>query len=333
VIDRMRNNSHNPTDHPSADGKPGDTPSFGRLAKRITAWTTNILATAIVLVAALGIGRQVRKWWGVEGNPASPAEVAIPGGQIGDPEVPHVLHFGDQPWSIQRQTVQGGEAQATTALRAACRQALEKADFPATPPGREEQNLLAKLQRQTPVAEELGAWRLFEPSEGVPLVVGVRESPNQNHPEAGTELAETARRVVVWGLAVPEDRANWSLYSFRLESGSSKKVGLLPELPYPPGGRRLLSVTVGEGGALAAFSGRQESGEWKPWYEDWFAQRGWKPAGAWRVRGTGWHLRYVSPDEERPAAVDVQFGPDGRGQWTGMVMVSPGLVTKESHLP
>ena len=41
-------------------------PGFAGLAKRISAWTTRGLLTLMVLVAGLGFGRQVLKWWAAD---------------------------------------------------------------------------------------------------------------------------------------------------------------------------------------------------------------------------------------------------------------------------
>ena len=44
-------------------------PGFAALAKRISSWTTNSLLTLLVLVAGLGFGRQVLKWWRADASP------------------------------------------------------------------------------------------------------------------------------------------------------------------------------------------------------------------------------------------------------------------------
>src|SRR5262245_66416391 len=57
---------------PPADSIAPAPGGFGRLARRIAGWTANLLATALVLVAGLGIGRQVLVWW-YESPPVPPA--------------------------------------------------------------------------------------------------------------------------------------------------------------------------------------------------------------------------------------------------------------------
>ena len=43
---------------------------MGRLALRISRWTTNSLLTVMLLVIALGFGRQVLHWWHDDAAPA-----------------------------------------------------------------------------------------------------------------------------------------------------------------------------------------------------------------------------------------------------------------------
>ncbi len=107
---------------------PKEPPSLGRLARRISAWTTNSLLTLMLVVIALGFGREVLHWWHDEGTlPA--AAPAMPADRLGDAAAPHVLEFGDQAWSIRRQEFSGPPGDVPAALQAACRAAI--VDTPA----------------------------------------------------------------------------------------------------------------------------------------------------------------------------------------------------------
>src|SRR5688572_15129356 len=56
----------------SEPATPTTTGGYGCLARRIGGWTANLLATAIVVVACLGLGRQILMWW----NEVSPPPAA-----------------------------------------------------------------------------------------------------------------------------------------------------------------------------------------------------------------------------------------------------------------
>ena len=98
-------------------------PSLGRLARRISAWTTNGLISVMLVVIGLGFGREVLHWWHDEGGvpAAAPPMAADP---LGDGAAPHLLEFGDQAWSVRRQEFSGLWADVSAALQAACRRAI-----------------------------------------------------------------------------------------------------------------------------------------------------------------------------------------------------------------
>ena len=234
------------------------------------------------------------KWWAADATPPAETSVAaLASDGLGDPAKAHFLQFGNQPWSIERQEIRGDKEQAAAALRAATRKFLITVDAaasepPTTPAG---ERFLELLARSTPVDEEPGKWRLFEFTDGFPMTVGVRLVPNNRAipPNAGGDnLAGTAYRVVVWGIAVPMGTEAWTLYTLRpsgpVDSGGSAMLGV----PLPPGCSVTLALRVAEGGAMATWTGNAEPAQWKRYYDDWFARQGWRPAVAWHAVGAGW---------------------------------------------
>ena len=324
---------------------------FAQLARRISAWTTNSLLTIIILLAGLGFGRQVLRWWAADSHGPATATPSIGGSEtIGDPSQPHLLHFGDQPWALRRQALAGDRQAATIALRRATRQAIESAASPSKPPSAAESRLLASLDRWKPVDESPGKWRLYELPQGFPLVVGVQDISENARDTSGataglsssaeaapspprgkaapkrsreSKLASPPRRVVVWGLAIPMASQAWTLYTFQPEQTESHQNSRLPEISLPPKANRLLAVQVGDcGGAVIAFSGSAGLEAWKRFYDDWFAGQGWKAAAPWRCVGASWHRHYATAGSRQPASAEIRLGPDGRGQNTGVVMTS-----------
>ncbi len=106
------------------------------LARRVSGWTSNFLATGIVLVAAVGVGRQLVMWWGVEPADAvapEPAAMSNPGVLSEAGEQPFQLTFG-AGYSLRRIELAGDLAAATRRLQAECRTILENAGAPLSPP-------------------------------------------------------------------------------------------------------------------------------------------------------------------------------------------------------
>lgn len=188
--------------------------TFAELARRISAWTTRLLLSAIVVLAGWGFGRQITEWWSVDpagvpsGGPARGIADEISAG-----EPPLVL--SDQHWVMTWQGAAPSRDEALARLRARCQSLVADAPFPAEPPGPAEQRLLALLAESVPVAEEPGRWGLYQKDGPLALVVGTRSLaiPDGTAPTAGP----LHRRVVVWGLAIPHGEQGWALYTFHPE--------------------------------------------------------------------------------------------------------------------
>ena len=83
-------------------------------------------------------------------------------------------------------------------------------------------------------------------------------------------------------------------------------------------------MQVADGGAITAFSGPDQTQQWKRFYDGWFGQHGWKTVKSWRQTGSSWNVCYIVSDPRRPAIADVRLSPDGQGRCTGLLMTSRG---------
>ncbi len=120
--------------------------SFATLGRRITAWTSNLLATAVVLVLALGIGRQLIAWYRVEPEAAHSAPLDMTAGSLdlsGADGKPLELEFGSLAHQLQRRVVHGSWRDARQALIADCREHLADRPLGVTPA---ESRLLARVR-------------------------------------------------------------------------------------------------------------------------------------------------------------------------------------------
>jgi hypothetical protein len=297
---------------------------YARLARRISATTTNCLLTAVVLVAGLGFGRQVLRWWAADPDDSSgasrPDETFD---SLGDPRRLHTLQFGDQPWALRRLSITGDRQAAGTALRVACRDVVRQDRLPDQPPAPAESNLLSRLVTRAPAEQEPGKWRLYELTEVLPMVVGTRPQPAAADAPPGKNPAAMNDRVVVLGVALPMGPEAWTLFSFQPGGPVGQPIAGLPAVPVPAGCRRTLSMRVAGGGAILAFEGPQEPSTWISFYDGWFATHHWRTAGGWQESGARWHARYTPPAQEPAASVDVHLGSDGPHRSTGLLMLSP----------
>jgi len=309
---------------------------YAQLAKRMSTYTTNCLLTAVVLVAGLGLGRQILAWWRADDlRPGATSSLAGLYGGLGDPSRMHVMQFGDQPWSLRRQTISGDERSAAIALRASCREVIQQARLPERGPNPGEIDLLDRLAADKPAQEQPGGWRLYELDEALPMVVGTLPDSRHNGRKTGTNLAETGHRMVIWGLAVPAGPDVWTLCTFHLESDAetTEPPDELPQLPLPDGCRRTVAMRVVDGGAMVAFEGAVDPARCKEFYDHWFKANHWKPMRTWQSSTSAWHLRYAMPEPDAETLVDIRFGIESGGRLSGLLLrtrgAAPGPSSRE----
>lgn len=278
--------------------------NFATLAKRISAWTTNSLLTLLILVTGVGFGRQTLKWWAADASASS-----IPGDRLCAPSPFQTLQFGDNVWSLRRRSVVGDKKRVSEQLRAACREMLGREPLvdhsysSLVPKGEGKLDFLAGL---TPVDHKTGKWRLYELHDAFPMAVGVATKPNSKEDHA-----------VVWGLALPVGDRQWTLSTFQMGISTSEGAFDKREVPLPHGGRQTLAMSASDG-RIVAFSGPNRPEDWKKFYDNWFSHQGYQPT-TWRQVGSAWYAKFLGHGD----SVDVRFGPNERGDLSGLWMMTP----------
>ena len=186
----------------------------------------------MLLVMALGFGREVLHWWHGAGTPPAAIRASRSLGRRRRTACPGVRGPGvvDPAAGVLR-----SRGRCPAALQAACRAAIVDSRPRGESADAAEQELLKRLAGERPVAEEPGQWRLYRWGEGHPVLIGTRaveqgagsgsrsgqrrrvggaHSPALLAP--GTNLDETPYRVVIWGIAIPAARKDaWTLYLFQ----------------------------------------------------------------------------------------------------------------------
>jgi hypothetical protein len=298
----------------------------------MSAWTTRALLTLIVVVASLGFGREVIRWW--HAGPEDPTLLRpfSLGAAPGDQGPSCLLQFGSLPWLLRRQTLVGGKEQALGALRRLGLSALRTGDWPSEPAGDAEKRLLAGLTSAKPVDQQPGQWSLYQLKSVFPRVVGVRGSPRAEAATKGGAVALDACRVVTWGMAIPMPEGAWTMYVFS-PGVPSRAQGNTVEPPIPPDGTKLLSMHVLGGGLVMSFQGRAGLENWIGFYDRWFPQSPWQPIGGWQRRGGTCGLRCREKESSSGGVLDLEFVAEPQGPATGLLMITPseGHVGERQH--
>lgn len=190
-------------DSPSRLPAPG---GYALVARRIGGWTANLLATAIVLVASLAIGRQIIAWWR-EVEPLAAADAGLPAA------APEELRWWTARGPLTREQVRGDETAVLAAMRRRCREVPAgpfSAGIPAAA-GPGEERYVARLANEQPV-EQTEDLDLYQPSGGPTMVVAV---------------ARPTQRLAAWSFALPGQADSgepvWTCYTIHAAGGVANK--------------------------------------------------------------------------------------------------------------
>ncbi len=312
---------------------------FGDLARRISTWTTNLLAIGILAVGALAMAGRITEWW--RSDPAGQAvpSLNLPPAPWDDP-TGIVLEFGDQPWSIRRQSLAGTVDDASHALLEQCRGILLDAPSTKSLPAADasEQALLERLRDAGPVEEVPNCWRLYVIGGPLPWIVGTTTAPDAGNSATERDIAPhdagANARLLCWGLALPQPEQGWTLYVFDRRP-SDARSGDLPEVPLPSNARRSLRVGGSGGSALTTFSGSGPATRWMVEFDDALTTGGWRRLGDWSRGGTSHAAAFLREGNSDSVRLDITLtqGPDGR--WLGVAETHrlPAGPTTENDAP
>lgn len=320
--------------------------TFADVARRTTSRTTDLIAIAVVLVAALTLGRQVLHWWNAEPPAASPASEAgsAPAWEAG--RGPVSLEFGDLPLAITRQLVRGDRETAVDTLVARCWEAGQNAAIPSLEPTAGEQRLLERIADLEPVTAEPGVTEVYLLDERFPMaaavgyrqagaappvaeVVRLRPGPDGARPNSdefsykGANPDGAAKRLLCWGMAMPLGNSAWTLYVFRQSAARHAPADDVPDVPLPPGALRNLSVRDAQGGGLVGFSVNAPADTLMKFYDDWCSRHEWVATDGWQAGDRVWTARFRTAGDPGAALVDVRFAEDRGGLLLGLIQIVP----------
>jgi hypothetical protein len=284
------------------------------------------LAIAIVLVAGLSMGGGLIRWWATDPadvlsrDHVAPA-VTLPSMGQSLAGVTLSLEFGNTPYAIEREIVRGDRSSAEAKLTDTCRRILQSNARPLVPIEEGERKVLAAIERQKPVDEQPGLWRIDRIAGPTLMFVGTRGKFSEQTDETSSNGQRVQPRVVCWGLVLSDSEKGWTLFTFR-PAASSEQTELFA-VALPESARRLVSVRTDDGGALIGFDGNGPAKKWMNYFDRWFATRGWEPARIWSANGAQWSARYLGRYNSVAMMADVQFSRSGNAGFAGLLNITP----------
>lgn len=312
---------------------------FGALSRKIRSRTTDLLAVAIVVAGGVTVGSQFASWWAIDEGALGTPMAANTNLNWGAGGTPVSLEFGDQPFQLERQAVRGDRETVFARLIDKCTGVAQQTRAVSTDFLPAEQKLLGLLQRQTPVREQQGVWRVYRIERPMTLVIATRtmqrpvDSSGTGHDvsDLTPQPDQPYRRVVCWGMAQPSREGLWVLFTMRPTVPSSEPRLQSGQVELPDGARKILSLRDASGGALTAFEGEAVAEDWKSWFNVWFSRRGWRASQRWVESPAGWSAAFVPTGKNVSGRIDVSFGQAGESRLSGIISVTtPVGVLQES---
>lgn len=337
-------------------GKPG---RLAALPRRILVWSGNLLATAVIVILSLTFGNQVLYWWRDDAPERSgsggPANRRLE--SLGDSRIPHLLAFGDLPFSLERMVFEGTEQAALARLRANCRAVAKQFDSDRRQAMPISQSFLRQLDEREAVEHGEG-WRILQ--QGGPLIsVIALRCPAPGSSMSKDQPLEIAESVVSWGLGfrapvtrreAEASQSRWTLFTCSgqrkvLDSdleGSQRESAIAdasngsrdratefwkrgtppggdPSLFLPPQSRRTLGIRIQGGDGLLGFVNAAGPAFNRDCFDERFERRGWDREFGWTKVGRRQHARFRKSDT---GVCDIQLHERTDGGTRGILTVT-----------
>jgi hypothetical protein len=259
-------------------------PGAAAPARRLAQWTTNLLFSALVMVLAVALGRNVIYWWKPSATARPLTEQArdvIGFGELGSENASHDIRFGDSPLIMRRDRVRGSLEEALRRLedetiRIGIASQAAQRGLATLPPEQQDERLRDPPRRTVP-----GQWDLYLGTGPLPMAWMVTAAGDAMRD--GSVAVARQRIILAWGLILPygDSEEEWGVFAWGASTGSDSTVDDLARIALPPNARRLLSIGNPLGAGLITFQGTGSRADWRDFYRDWFAQDDWKIVLPW----------------------------------------------------
>lgn len=309
--------------------KPAEpTSNLFALAKSISGWTSNLVVSAIVVVIALTFGSQLVSSW-VPGKSQSKS-TGFDIRQSWPTLQACSLQFGDLPFQLTREIVEGSESEVSLFLQSRCQEELENHIQPVGKIGQQESRLIRNSVDREPVGQAEGKWRIFlgpklDRSQPLPIAIGIRDNC-QSSSVTATNAGKFESRLVVWAMAMPAEDNRWTTFVAQASTLDST-LGLDQFLPW--NARRTISMVDPAGGSMIGFLG----GEFESaiaYYKTMAEERNWKLEIERATDPNSWSARILPTKESKISGLQVQLTLDHNENLTG-ILLAQGNHPPASH--
>ncbi|NMC19061.1 MAG: hypothetical protein GYA33_01465 [Thermogutta sp.] len=265
---------------------------WSAVAARITAWTSRLLISFLIIAAALVFTSQILRWW------RTPEPLPVTATNSPDNDTWNAVEWADADWTTTLYTASGPEEEVAADLARRMLRATQEAAVPADRPNEQELAVLRRLADRKPFLKDEQGAAVYRLNQSLPIWLGMRSDdkvapPESRQPRGFASTGNTddaqlrkvkAARIVAWGFLVPMDGELWRI---ALAVSGSNPAGRRSagEIPLPTGAEPGFTIRFGDGTMLQAFRGeRADKSAWMAHFDAWLGSRGWSAGTKWQVR-------------------------------------------------
>ena len=253
----------------------------------------------------------------------------VPDNQIGGPIM---VGFGDTPYTIFRQEIDGDLTTASIHLKNVCFNITKNSGYPSDVASSAEQTLLhTLLNRKNQHA--VGNVSVCALSPGTPTFVGIKSKPASS---LNPNLLGGSR-IVAWGFATQLASHRWNLQVVSYESPENVTGFGSMKVALPPDSQRLLHMDSPAGESVMAFTSKSGMNAQIEFFNQFFEANDWKQKKQWRISQNDGHGTYTRMQNNRAQTINIHLqrnqmnlerdNQNGEQQdWQGIISLARNLL-------
>ena len=234
----------------------GPTNTIGSTLGKVIRWTSNLIATGLVIAMVMTFGPELISSVLPSKTPINPDKLDI----VEDwPTFQQCnLEFGDAGYQLSRSSFTGEIDDVFDLLESLCREQLVNDVKPFGTIGVQEKKFIEARNGTEPVESVPGTYRIFcerfRPMfAGFPTAIGIRDDCDHGSPSDSRQVERASRsRMAVWAMAMPAGEHQWTTF---VGTSATEESSQWIDRLIPPEATKNLSLSDQLGGSVIGFVG------------------------------------------------------------------------------
>ena len=265
---------------------------------RFIRWALKGMLSVIIVLVFIALGKSIAILYESAPSKVGPSRL-VSGSQLSGPMM---VGFGDAPYTIFRQEIDGDLTTASIHLKNVCFNVTQNSGFPAGLTSNAEQTLLQTLLNKQNHHAVDGV-TVCAISPGNPTFVGIKsKSASESHANLIQES-----RIIAWGFATQMGNNRWKLQVVSYDSPENFTGFGSMKFALPPNSQRLLHMDSPGGESVMAFTSRSDMGAQIDFFNQFFEDNDWKQESQWSRSKNDGHGAYTRMHKNRTQTITIHL--------------------------